>query len=169
MKANTIATAVAFGALVAIPAAAAGPYQYHAVTPCRAFDSRIDLDGSTMMQRGINHLRIKGAPCGIPLTAKAATLNITVITPQRAGHITLWPDDGSEPVVSTLNYLQGEPALANGAIVPLRATVTTGECPLKTPSDAPDGDCDLTLRYVRNPPDGVDAGHLAVDVTGYFE
>jgi hypothetical protein len=164
--------ALAAGTLPAI-ATAAGPFQYHAVTPCRVFDSRTDAGGTVgapdaMIVKGINHLRIQGS-CGIPVGARAVTINVTVISTQGAGHITLWPDDGTEPVVSTLNYLPGEPALANGAIVPIRLNATLNSCPLKTPSDAPDPDCDLSFRYVRqSSPTPSDAGHIAFDVTGYF-
>jgi hypothetical protein len=83
--------------------------------------------------------------------AKAAALNVTVVTPSRDGHITLFPVGVTEPGVSTLNFRAGESALANGAIVPL----------------GPDsgGANDMNFRYSMAPPA---TGHIIFDVTGYF-
>src|SRR3954469_14479523 len=87
--------AIALG-LAAPTLAQNGPYQFHAVTPCRIFDSRTDGDGITPLANGVHILRVQGV-CGLPSGAKAATLNITVVTPNRDGHITIWPVGASEP------------------------------------------------------------------------
>ena len=66
------------------------------------------------------------------------------------GFFSMWPAGGTFPVVSTLNFLAGEPAIANGAIVPLGASATQ----------------DLALAY------GTAGGgqtHAILDVTGYFQ
>ena len=75
---------------------------------------------------------------------------MTITGPNQAGYLTLWPSGGAQPTVSTINFNAGEPALANGAIVPLAA--------------APP---DLSIFY------GVGVGgtwsvHVILDVTGYF-
>jgi hypothetical protein len=72
-----------------------------------------------------------------------------VVQPTGGGHLTIWPAGGSQPLVSTINYLAGEPALANGAIVPVAAS---------TP--------DLSVRPVVT---GAGQVHVIIDVTGYFE
>jgi hypothetical protein len=150
----TVLAAIAAIALgLAAPAVAQnGPYQFHSVTPCRIFDSRTDGDGITPLANGVHTLRVQGT-CGLPSGAKAATLNITVVTPNRDGHITIWPVGASEPTVSTINFLANEPALANGAIVPLG------------PGTA--GADDVSYRYsLANAPG---TGHIIFDVTGYFQ
>jgi hypothetical protein len=60
------------------------------------------------------------APCGvIPSTAEAYSFNLTVIPTVAGGvnYVTLWPAGASQPVVSTLNDVQGT-IVANAAIVP---------------------------------------------------
>jgi hypothetical protein len=135
--------------LVPAPASADGPFQFHSLTPCRVVNTR-NGTGSPATPLSSNVARnftIQGA-CGVPAGAKAVALNVTIATPTGTGHLTLWPAGTSLPTVSTLNYNAGEPALANGAIVPLAAT---------TP--------DLAAR-----PFLTDGGtvHVILDVTGYF-
>jgi hypothetical protein len=139
--------------LAAAPAFAAGPFQYHAVTPCRIVDSRTTnpTEGttSTPLANGVHTFTVQGQ-CGIPSGAAAVTLNFTIVTPTSSGHLTVWPTGVSEPVVSTLNFNNGEPALANGAIVPLGAT---------TP--------DLSVRISLD--HGPGTSDFLFDVTGYFQ
>jgi hypothetical protein len=59
-----------------------------------------------------------GGPCtGIPGGVNAYSLNITVTNTLGAGFIKMYPQGGSVPVVSTLNYVAGQ-TVANAAIVP---------------------------------------------------
>ena len=148
------ATLIAFAVLVTMlpdTAQADGPFRFFAITPCRIFDSRTDGDGLTPLNNGVHTERVQGV-CGVPVGAKAAALNVTVVTPNRSGHITIWPSGVSEPLVATLNFLANETALANGAIVPL----------------GPDGGGadDMNFRYSMQSPPGT--GHIVFDVTGYF-
>ena len=143
---------VAFAAalwLLPAPAAADGPFQFNSLTPCRVVDSRTNVgtSGGALASNATRNFTIQGA-CGVPAGAKAVALNVTVISPTGTGHLTLWPAGTSLPTVSTLNYNAGEPALANGAIVPLSAS---------TP--------DLAAR-----PFLANGGtvHVVVDITGYF-
>ncbi len=149
---------------------AAGPYQFHAVTPCRAFDSRSDTDGTTPLARGLHHFRLKGA-CGIPATAKALTVNATIVSPNSSGWLILWPSDASEPVVSTLNFLANEPALANGAIVPVDGDAPgTGTCnPVAETAPTPGANCDTSARIALHLQGSQFNSHLIFDITGYFE
>ena len=59
---------------------------------------------------------------GIPAAVDAYSLNITVTNTQGAGFIKIWPQGGTQPNVSTLNYL-GAQTLANAAIVPAGTAV----------------------------------------------
>jgi hypothetical protein len=59
-------------------------------------------------------------PCGIPATAQAYSLNVTVVPPGPLSYLTLWPAGQTQPVVSTLNSFGGT-VVANAAIVPAGA------------------------------------------------
>ena len=52
-----------------------------------------------------------------PATAQAYVFNATVVPPGPMGFLTLWPDGSDQPVVSTLNALDGS-ITNNMAIVP---------------------------------------------------
>lgn len=151
--------AVALLGITAMPAMAAGPFQFHALTPCRIVDTRNPAGptGGPALQHGVvRSFPIQGQ-CGVPSGAKAATLNVTVVTPSAFGHLTIYPAGGSVPLVSTLNYNANEPALANGAIVPLALS-------------APD----LSISPVvcgGGPPSCPSGGtvHVILDVTGYMQ
>jgi hypothetical protein len=148
------ATAISLAA--AVPARAGGPYQYFAVTPCRVIDSRTTnaTEGttSTPIPRGRNAYRVQGQ-CGIPNGAAAATLNFTVINPTEQGYLLVYPTNVSEPTVSTLDFLSGDPGLANGAIVPLAPV-----------SASTDKDLYIWISMV-----AAGTSDIAVDVTGYFQ
>jgi len=149
-----IQRALLFAASLAVfglarPAQAQAGLQFFAVTPCRAADTR-NVSAPAITQGTLRNFIIKGV-CNVPLTAKAVSLNATVVGPLADGHMVLWPTGGSVPLVSTLNFVAGEPAIANGAIIPIAAT---------TP--------DLSATY------GTCCGgsattHLILDVTGYFQ
>jgi hypothetical protein len=149
---------LAAGAVVAFapaPAQAqAGPYQYFAVTPCRVFDTRTSgaqTNGQPLPNPGPHDFRIQGN-CGIPNGAKAVTINVTVVSPTQQGDLRLFPVGAPTVDVSTLNYPPNEPALANGAIVPLGAVSLSTDKDLRTVIGM------VTSGTI----------HLLVDVTGYF-
>jgi hypothetical protein len=146
---------VATLALGAAPAHAGGPYQYFPVTPCRVFDTRSPsgpTGGAPLTNPGPHDFRIQGN-CGVPNGAQAVTINATVVTPTQFGDLRLYPVGAPLVNVATLAYPPNDPALANGAIVPL------GPVSLSTDKD---------LRTVIGM---VQSGtiHLIVDVTGYFQ
>jgi hypothetical protein len=84
--------------------------------------------------------------CGIPTTAKAVSLNVTITGATQSSFLTLWPSGGARPVVSTINFNQNDPALANGAIVGVSTTAT-----------------DLSVY------NNFGNAHVILDVTGYFQ
>jgi hypothetical protein len=84
------------------------------VTPTRVFDSR----QSVPVQAG-NWVQIQIADlAGVPRSATAALVSLTVDGASGAGYLTAWQCGGSMPVVSNVNYGLNWPA-GNGAIVPL--------------------------------------------------
>jgi hypothetical protein len=58
--------------------------------------------------------------CGLPATASAYSLNMTVVPSGVLGYLTTWPAGGSQPLVSTLNAIKGQ-IVANAALVPAGA------------------------------------------------
>ncbi|HLJ46993.1 MAG TPA: hypothetical protein VKU01_13340 [Bryobacteraceae bacterium] len=87
----------------------------YTVTPCRVADTR---GGSSLADNGSSSFSIPTGPCsGIPNTAQAYSLNVTVVPSGPLGYLTAWPTGQTQPVVSTLNSPAGK-VVANAAIVP---------------------------------------------------
>jgi hypothetical protein len=160
MKSSVVRLSVAVVAaslmLVALPAplaTAAGPFQYHSLSPCRAVDTRVGqgpiLSDSGPIGSAPRTFTIHGV-CGVPATADAVSINVTAVGPTGQGFLTLFPSGTSQPTVSNINYNAGEPALGNGAIVPLGAGATL--------------DLSVFTRVV-----GPGTVHMVIDVTGYFD
>ncbi|MGA3211181.1 MAG: Ig-like domain repeat protein [Terriglobales bacterium] len=97
------------------------PVQYVPVTPCRVVDTRTADGpfGGPALAAGVSRsFTIPSGPCaGIPATATAYSLNVTVVPPAPLGYLTIWPAGEGQPTVSTLNSLDGR-IKANAAIVP---------------------------------------------------
>jgi hypothetical protein len=160
MTKTLIRSSILFAAatvLTVSAASAAGPFQFHSVTPCRLADTRdpAGLTGGPALQSNVvRNLAVYGAnarPCGISTSAKAVALNVTVVTPSNFGYLTAYPYNTLRPIVSTINFNPGEPALANGAIVPL----TT--------------DSSFQLAIYPFLSGGSGSVHLVLDITGYFQ
>ncbi|HTO86246.1 MAG TPA: hypothetical protein VMR54_01800 [Thermoanaerobaculia bacterium] len=139
--------------LTAMTAEAAGPYQFYSVTPCRLVNTRngtAGVNGPPALSSGVaRNFQITNL-CGVPDTATAATLNVTFITPTADGFIKIWPYNTTMPGVSTVNAATGEPAIANGAIVPLTA-----------------GSLNISVVYGSQVVGST--ANVIIDVTGYFQ
>jgi hypothetical protein len=125
-----------------------GPYQYNSVTPCRVVDTRganSTNGGPILLGVTQRDFKIRGN-CGIPLTAQAVSINVTVVSPTQGSWLAVWPSGLARPLVSTINFDQTSGALANGAIVGLSQNTN-----------------DLS---VYNSDGSV---HVLIDVTGYFQ
>lgn len=107
-------------------AAISGQLPLVAVTPCRVMDTRPEYAGFgftgafgapafTAGQK--RDVPIPASGCGIPGTARAYSLNITVVPSGPLQYLTAWPTGLSQPNVSTLNSFEGR-IVANAAIVP---------------------------------------------------
>lgn len=138
-------------------ASALGPLQFYSVTPCRLADTRDPngLTGGPPLQSGVSrNIPVYGnnaRNCQIPNTAKAVAINVTVVNPSNFGYLTAYPAFTQLPVVSTINFATGEPALANGAIVPLTV------------------DASFQLAIYPFLAGNVGSVHLVLDITGYFQ
>ena len=93
------------------------------VAPCRIADTRNPdgpFGGPSMAAASLRSIAIPQSGCGIPATAQAYSLNVTVVPPSRLSYLTLWPSGQAQPLVSTLNSWGGI-VVANAAIVPAGA------------------------------------------------
>ena len=110
------------------------------VAPCRVADTR---GGSTLVGDSSRSFAVPQSGCGIPPTALAYSLNVTVVPEGPLSYLTLWPTGQSQPFVSTLNSFAGD-VVANAAIVPA-------------------GTGGAVSVYVTNPTD------VILDINGYFD
>lgn len=94
--------------------------QFVPATPCRLVDTRkpIGQFGGPPIDGGTSRDFIipDNLSCAIPATAAAYSLNLVVVPHGALGYVTIWPTGGDQPVVSTLNSLDGR-IKANAAIV----------------------------------------------------
>ena len=96
--------------------------QFIPVIPCRIADSRGPggpFGGPELSAGTIREFDIPQSACGIPPTAAAYSLNVTVVPNASLGYLTIWPTGEPQPYVSTLNS-DGR-IKANAAIVPAGA------------------------------------------------
>jgi hypothetical protein len=119
--------------------------QFYPLTPCRVADTRNStgsLGGPSLLAMQARSFPMLASACGIPGNALAYSLNFTAIPHGPLGYLTVWPNEQSQPLVSTLNAPTAA-VTANAAIV----SAGTG------------GAIEL---YVTNNTD------MAIDINGYF-
>lgn len=146
VRSATVAALFAVAAWSHVGAAQA--QQFYSLTPCRAVDTRYGY-GGIMSASVARSFTIKGT-CGVPTDAKTVALNITIVGPTEGGFALLWPANTPVPPVSNINFNAGEPALGNGAVIPLAISVP-----------------DVSLIYGTGT--GTGLTHVILDVTGYFK
>src|SRR5262249_53890921 len=96
-----------------------GSLQFFPLTPCRVLDTRNPNGtfGGPFLSFNSRSFPIPSSGCGAPPNSSAYALNVTVVPHGSLGYLTAWPTGQTQPVVSTLNSLDGT-VLANAAIVP---------------------------------------------------
>ncbi|MEU6314398.1 hypothetical protein [Streptomyces sp. NPDC047014] len=94
---------------------------YTSVTPSRVVDTREGLGAGRgqLAEQATFSTQITGRG-GVPSTAKAVALNVTVTEPRAVGHLTVYPSGGAAPTSSNLNFSAGQ-TIANSVIVPIGA------------------------------------------------
>ncbi|MBK8598093.1 MAG: hypothetical protein IPN83_21455 [Holophagales bacterium] len=121
---------------------------FHLATPCRVVDTR-DPDGphgGPAMSAGVPRLFTINGQCGIPPTARALALNVTVTGQTVAGAIVLIPGGTPAAGTSTLNYVPDK-TRANNAIIGVDALGRISAVAEQASGTA----------------------HLIIDVNGWFE
>ena len=95
-----------------------GGGRFASVAPARLMDTRIGVGGSGRLVAGtVTPLAVAGTS-GVPSSASMAVLNVTSISPDADGYVTVFPCDGPVPEVSSLNPSPGA-ARPNIVITPL--------------------------------------------------
>jgi beta-propeller repeat-containing protein len=90
------------------------------VTPCRIADTRNangSFGGPAVAGNTSRDFVIPNSACGIPASAAGYSLNVAVVPSGPLGYLTLWPSGQSQPLVATLNSIDGR-VKSNAAIVP---------------------------------------------------
>jgi hypothetical protein len=104
-----------------LPATDSSALAFYPLTPCRVADTRDPARGllgtPAMAANQSRTLPVLSSPCNIPTTARAYSLNFTVVPSGTLGYLSTWPTGQPQPWVSTLNALTGT-VTANAAIVP---------------------------------------------------
>lgn len=90
-----------------------GGMSLYPTAPCRVLDTRQGNGNFT----GELAVDVVDSACAPPSTARAYVLNATVVPTASFGYLTLWPDGTGQPLVSTLDAIDGAIA-SNTAIVP---------------------------------------------------
>jgi PQQ-like domain len=129
----------------------AAPVNFFTVAPCRLVDTRGPdgtFGGPVLQGSAARRLfPVAGSRCGVPSTAVAVALNVTVVSPSGPGHLRLGPASFAAST-STINFVAGQ-TRANNAVVGL-----TGY---------PLGSLWVETHIFPG------TTHLVLDVTGYFE
>jgi hypothetical protein len=122
---------------------------FFTVTPCRLIDTR-DPNGpraDPVLRGGLARTFSLAGACGLPTTAWAVAVNVTVVDPTLPGDLRLYPGDISAPLASTLNFGAGQ-TRANLVVL----SVGRGGTAAVLSSQAPSG-----------------STQVLVDLVGYFE
>jgi len=120
---------------------------FYTITPCRVLDTR-QPEQSPSLASGVMRLVTLHDTCGIPTTAGAVAVTVTVVEPTGSGTLKLCPGDLIPSSLSVLTFQAGQ-TLSGNAIV-LLATDNTGTVAVW-------------------PSLGGGSSHLVIDVSGYFE
>jgi uncharacterized repeat protein (TIGR01451 family) len=121
---------------------------YFTLSPCRVVDTRGTPNGplaGPALVAGASRSFALAGHCGIPATAKALSLNVTVTQPTGPGDLRLYPAGSPAPLVSTINWGAGQ-TRANNAVAALSPTGLAVQCD-----------------------QGSGSVHLILDVNGYFQ
>jgi hypothetical protein len=94
--------------------AAAGPFRFHTLTPCRLADTR---STSALSFRGERSFPVAGL-CGVPSAARAISANLTITGATGDGNLRVYPGGTELPGSSNLNYRAGQ-TRANSAVLKL--------------------------------------------------
>ena len=89
------------------------------MTPCRLVDTRegTAFGGAQFAAQETRSYTVPSGGCNVPSNAAAYSLNVAVVPVSVLGYLTLWPAGLPQPLVSTVNSVDGR-IKSNAAIVP---------------------------------------------------
>jgi hypothetical protein len=121
---------------------------FYTLVPCRVLDTRNGTGPSGGPALGAEQTRTfqLAGRCGIPATARAVAVNVTVTQATAGGNLRLYPADVPMPLVSAINYDAGK-TRANSATVGLSSS---GSLAVR---------CSQSSGWA----------HFVLDVVGYYE
>ena len=97
-----------------------GNYAFYPVQPCRVADTRNPtgpFGGPALTGSQSRDFPVPSSSCGLPATASAYSMNVTVVPGGYLGYLKAWPTGQAQPNVSTLNSWTGK-VVANAALIP---------------------------------------------------
>lgn len=128
--------------------ASGGGASLHTVSPCRVLDTRGPPGalGGPPLSANTDRTFVLRGQCGVPLSARAVAVNLTVTGATAAGDLRAYPGGTLLPAISSINYSAGQ-TRANNAVLLLGAGG------------------DIAVRCVQ----ASGSVHFVLDVAGYFE
>ncbi|WP_441251126.1 S53 family peptidase [Kitasatospora sp. McL0602] len=93
--------------------------QLKPIAPTRLMDTRNGSGHGTVGGKSEIQLQV-GGKAGVPADATAAVLNVTVTDTAYGGYLTAYPNGGTRPLASNLNWTGGQ-TVPNAVIVPIGA------------------------------------------------
>jgi hypothetical protein len=97
--------------------AAAQPYQFATIAPCRQYDSR---NSTPLPQNTSRAVLMSGAPCGVPTSAVAVSVNITIFNINGAtGNGVFQVGTATAPTFAWINFSPTETQRSNAGALPL--------------------------------------------------
>ena len=130
-------------------AAAPNSFSYFTLSPCRILDTR-DADGplgGPILAPSATRTFDAANTCGIPSSATALAINVTVVAPTAAGNLRIYPADAAVPLTSAINFGANQTRTNNGIVT----LPTVGSQGIK----------------IFNESTGMT--HIILDVNGYFQ
>jgi hypothetical protein len=122
VETNALGCVSAPGTATVTVAPAGSAVSFYTLPPCRVLDTRNPtgpLAGPSLQPGATRTFDVAASACGIPATAKAISVNLTVTGPVGPGHLTLYPGDAVQaPLASTINFSANQ-TRANNAVLPL--------------------------------------------------
>lgn len=91
------------------------------VTPTRLLDTRTGLGGTPPSARAVLSVRVAGQGPIPNAGVLGVVLNVTVISPEAGGHISVYGDGSSTPTASNINFAAGQ-TVPNLVMVPVSAS-----------------------------------------------
>jgi alpha-tubulin suppressor-like RCC1 family protein len=83
--------------------------EYTAVTPARVLDTRNGTGGLQPLAANTEQALKLTANAGLPATnVSSVVVNLSAVSPQADGFITIWPSDQPKPATSSINYKAGK-------------------------------------------------------------